>query len=330
MKNITALTFLFVFMFVFCTNNSFAQNRKALKFQNKAQEHYAQKEYELAIEDFDKALKKGEPNFEILFFKGISYFHLGQYENAITNYDLAIKINPRNYNPYYRKGRVYQELKDYENAIMQFRRALKYAPKEKHAFIYSYIGGCFLDVGQHQECIKAYNAAVQLEEGVYYHYYNLAKGYSAMGNFKKAIEINKTTIRINPKAKDAYNNMGMNYLMIKDYRNAIKMLKKALELEDINALQDKAYPYNNLAFCYLNINMLDKAIEYAEKSKALDNKNSYVYFTFAGIAAFKKDHEEFYNQLIKAHELGFPLETRLDELFLKPYLEEERFKSFLK
>lgn len=330
MKSIKTLTFLLILVLSFCTINSFAQNQKALKFQNKATAFYEQDNFEAAIEYYDKALKKGKPNFDILFFKGMSYYFLKQYKNAIPNFNLALEINSKQGAPYFYKGLSYSSLGKHVESIEEYQKALNYAPREDYGDIYCSLGNSLSDIGEYPKAIQKFQMAIEEEEDNFSYYYNLAWTYSMMGNYEKAIEIDKITIRLNPQVGKAYNNIGMNYLILKNYREAIKMLKKAIELKTIQPSINKAYTYNNLAFCYLNINMLDKAIEYAEKSKALDSNNSYVYFTLAGIAAFKKDHEGFYNHLVKANELGFPLETRLDERFLKPYLEEERFKLFLK
>ena len=331
MINIKILPVLFILIFSFCTINVFAQKRKVLKYQNKGTAFYKQDNFESAIEYYNKALKKGEPNFDILYLKGMSYYYLEQYESAINSFDLALKYNTKDYRTYFYKGACLDQLDQSEAAIKEYQIALKKGDRDVHALIYSNIGNSLSKQLKHEEAINAHQRAIKLEEGKSMYYYNLAKAYSEKGDYAKAIEINKITVSLDAKYTKAYNNMGMCYLLLKNYRQSIKMLKTALELYENKPFDStKAYTYNNLAFCYLNINMLDKAIEYAEKSKALDSENSYLYFTLAGIAAFKNDQEDFYNKLIKADELGFPLENRLNESFLKPYLKEERFKSFLK
>jgi tetratricopeptide (TPR) repeat protein len=88
-----------------------------------------------------------------------------------------------------------------------------------------------------------------------------------------------------------------------------------------------AYAYNNRAFAYLYLSEFEKAKQDVQKSLELDSKNSYAYFTQAGIAAKEKRHDDFYQYLKQSIEMGFPIDERMDEPFLKSYLHEGRFQQ---
>lgn len=62
---------------------------------------------------------------EIYFNRGYNYHSSGQYELAIQNYNKAIQLNPNNSVYYKRRAYSYFELKKYEQAIKDFDKAIK-------------------------------------------------------------------------------------------------------------------------------------------------------------------------------------------------------------
>ncbi len=90
-------------------------------------------EYNEAIETYHKILKINqyrEPYFNLGY---IHQEYLKVYEVAIENYTKAIAIEPRYLEAYYNRGLCYEELKDYEKAEKDLRHALKLNPQYTHA-----------------------------------------------------------------------------------------------------------------------------------------------------------------------------------------------------
>ena len=92
-------------------------------------------EYNEAIETYYKILKINqyrEPYFNLGF---IHQEYLKVYDVAIENYTKAIAIEPRYLEAYYNRGLCYEELKDYKKAEKDLRHALKLNPQYTHAAI---------------------------------------------------------------------------------------------------------------------------------------------------------------------------------------------------
>ena len=61
------------------------------------------------------------------------------------------------------------------------------------------------------------------------HFY-LAVAFDEQGDNEKAIFHYKKALELNPRAENAYNNLALAYIKIKDYRNAYGVLMKAVKL----------------------------------------------------------------------------------------------------
>jgi tetratricopeptide (TPR) repeat protein len=63
--------------------------------------------YDLAIADYDTAIK-AKPGYEKAYFnRGNAYYAKGQYEEAIDDYTKAIELNPQNPYPHYNMACIY-------------------------------------------------------------------------------------------------------------------------------------------------------------------------------------------------------------------------------
>lgn len=68
---------------------------------------------------------------------------------------------------------------------------------------------------------------------------NLAVEYALKGEWKRAIEVNSKLISLQITGAGVYNRLGKAYLEIKDWKNAVKSFKKALEIDPINTVAIK-------------------------------------------------------------------------------------------
>ena len=61
-------------------------------------------DYQGAIEDFTKAIRKDEEYYEAYIDRGFAKMKLLHYEDAIADYDKAIELNPKSSNAWYNRG----------------------------------------------------------------------------------------------------------------------------------------------------------------------------------------------------------------------------------
>ena len=161
--------------------------------------YYELKQYEKAIEDYNKAIELNPNDAEVYTNRGNPYYKLKRYEKAIEDYSKAIKLNPNDAVAYYNRGNAYDELKRYEKAIEDYSKAIELNPNYVDA--YNNRGNAYRELNQHEEAIEDYNKSIEL----------------------------------NPKYAEAYSNRGIAYLLTnKDSDKAITDFKCARDLSEEN------------------------------------------------------------------------------------------------
>lgn len=88
------------------------------------------KNYEESIKITEEGLKANEPDLYYYFIlnNATSYLNLKQYQKAIEQYDKGLEKFPKNYLFYYNKGVAYEELKNLEEAAKMYQLSISYNP----------------------------------------------------------------------------------------------------------------------------------------------------------------------------------------------------------
>ncbi|MBD3879512.1 MAG: tetratricopeptide repeat protein [Quinella sp. 1Q5] len=175
-------------------------------YNNRGNAYLDLKQYERAIQDYDKAIQLN-PNHEMAYNnRGLAYGKLGQKDKEIQDYESAIKLNPNYAGSYYNRGGYYLELKQYERAIQDYSKAIELNPILYQAYYNR--GNVYLKgLEQYEQAIKDYSTAIYINPDLYEAYVNRGISYALSGkpgNLEKAIEDATKAIQLNPKRVDAY------------------------------------------------------------------------------------------------------------------------------
>ncbi|MDA8004048.1 MAG: tetratricopeptide repeat protein [Alphaproteobacteria bacterium] len=82
-------------------------------------------EYELAIEDFNKAIEIGRYYPRAYHSRGLAYMLKGDFKRAIADYDRVIAMNPRNVDAYRDRGLAYVLKGDIPRGIEDYNKAME-------------------------------------------------------------------------------------------------------------------------------------------------------------------------------------------------------------
>jgi tetratricopeptide (TPR) repeat protein len=118
------------------------------------------------------------------------------YDLAIDDFTKAIKLEPNNGLNYRERGRAYALKKDYDKAIADFNRAIQLDPG--HAKAYNNRGLAFALKGDHDKAIADYDQAISLDPNLAQTYYNRGNTYTRKGEDEKAIADFEAALRIDP------------------------------------------------------------------------------------------------------------------------------------
>jgi tetratricopeptide (TPR) repeat protein len=121
--------------------------------------------HELAINDFDEALKIDPNNSNIHLNKAISLQKSGEFEKALNEYDYVIKINPKLGEAFVNRGNLHAELQHYKEAISDYKKGLRFlADKKIIAIVYNNLGNVFLQLENYEEAKKQFDKSILMSD----------------------------------------------------------------------------------------------------------------------------------------------------------------------
>ncbi|WP_414620244.1 tetratricopeptide repeat protein [Calothrix sp. CCY 0018] len=118
------------------------------------------KKYGEAIIDFTEALRFHSNFAEAYYYRGTTYYNLGNNQAAIDDLTQAISINPNYDAAYNDRGVAYHERGLMQLAIKDFTQALRINPN--HASFYNNRGKAYYKLGDLEAAIKDYNRALTI------------------------------------------------------------------------------------------------------------------------------------------------------------------------
>jgi len=102
----------------------FAENSKFVKAYNKGLQAYKAKDCNLAIENFNTALKYNPQSYRTYLLLGLSYGSKGNFKKAEEAIHKGIKIDPDNWEAYILLGHINRTVKNYPSAYEYYSKAI--------------------------------------------------------------------------------------------------------------------------------------------------------------------------------------------------------------
>jgi tetratricopeptide (TPR) repeat protein len=232
-------------------------------------EYFENGEYDLALEDFNKAIKKNSSNYEAYLCRAKCYSFKGDNDAAISDCTTAINLNVDNVEAYRERAEVYQKIEKYEEAIADVSKMIDLEPNnvefyEKRLALYQYntssdrikdlllpetekilsldpgrihiylFRAYYLSqhLGEHERAINEYSKAISIDPDNIEAFYERGKTYFEMLNdTEKALsDFNKIT-ELDPSNTDAFWFRGTIYYTMKDYRRSLKEFNAASRIK---------------------------------------------------------------------------------------------------
>ena len=186
---------------------------------------------------------------------GKSHLEDGEYDLAIENIEKAIALDPQRAELYYYLGCVYDKTDNYKLAIDLFQKAIDLNPNQKEAYcaialIYQLI------YRQYEEAILYYERLLSIDDKYFAAYYSLGDIFYKNEKYDKTIEILKTGISKGCEEAAIYNNIGAAYDALNDLDEAGNYFKQAIRM---NSRYIPAYV--NLANLYFNQKEFQQALD---------------------------------------------------------------------
>lgn len=136
---------------------------RSLAFIQRGSMYRRQQKYDLALADFDQAIRYDPKSASGYTGRGNALRLLGRLDESIAAHSEAIRLEPNNAMAYSNRGNALGDKKDYEHAIADFDMAIKIDPKYATAFYNR--ADVKLTAGDKSGAIADYRQALTLRPG---------------------------------------------------------------------------------------------------------------------------------------------------------------------
>ena len=202
------------------------------------------KEYGQAISYTQKALQQ-KPDYAPGHYNLAKALHLtGNPDKAMSSYRLAIKYNPYFEEAFFNLGFLAIERKQFEEAIDNFKSFLKMQPR--HPKAHFGLATSYAMMGKQEEAKQHYKNAIAYDPGFLSPYINLANLHMTTGNTMEAKNLLKMVLLKNPNLAGVHKNLGLILMQEKDMNNASEHFREYLRLMPMasDALAIKSFLQN--------------------------------------------------------------------------------------
>jgi superkiller protein 3 len=266
-----------------------------------------QEQYKKADECLRKAISIKPTNADALNKLGLNFDNLAIYDSAYLYYNKAVLADSSYYHSIYNMARIDRIQNNYKKAEVKLWKALSLQPN--YADAYNLLGLCAEDQKKLDSSIYYYTSAIKSDSSMYYSWYNLGRVYQNQDDYKKAEPYLKQAVAIK-KSQDALNilalnfenlnhldsayyyyiqakeadsnyfypwyNLGRLYQNDKKYSQAEMHLKKAISIKP-----QSAEALNTLGLNFENLQLMDSAIIYYQKSIKADSNYYYPWYNIS-------------------------------------------------
>ena len=110
--------------------------------------------------------------------RGCAYMDLGKNNLALQDFNQAIRLDPREAKSYYNKGNLYKKIGLLKKALGNYNQAVSIEPG--YLFVYNNRGGVYSRLGNYRAAILDFDRAIYLNPNDPKHYYNRGLTYYRM------------------------------------------------------------------------------------------------------------------------------------------------------
>jgi tetratricopeptide (TPR) repeat protein len=195
------------------------------------------KKYEQALYSYDKAISIKPSSFEVWSNRGNVLQDLKQYELALASYSKAISINPDFADAWFNHGNACKELKQFKQALASFDNAIKIKADYADAFVNR--GNLLQDLKLFEQALASLDSAISIKV-------DCVEAWSSRGNvlqdlkqFELALVSHNEAIRIDPNDAQSYYNRSLLKLMLRDFKNGYEDYKYRWKSKELLGRQQK-------------------------------------------------------------------------------------------
>lgn len=274
-----------------------------------------------------KALEMDNRNHEVWYFAAVEAQNLGFYNKAIRCFRKAVQLQPSNESYLAELYTCFELNASFENGIKYFKRYLDHFPYS--ALAWDFLGALYFKVNQFEKAIDAHDFALAIDDkmlnailGRAFSNVALERYEDAISDFEKASELKlpddftllcmgecyeqmddydsaekcyKSALEENSSLVDAYSGLAMVHHYKGNTKEAISLIKQAINLEP-----GEGTFWFLLGDFYLKSGMLEKGEEAYLKVIELDPHNADIWYHIIQLYIDRGDYETALGKVIES------------------------------
>jgi len=217
----------------------------SINYRNRADTYRENKEYDKALKDINEALRLDPRNADMLNIRGLIFLDQSDRDRAITEFTAAIKADPKFIYAHNNRADAYRDKKEYDKALADYAEAIRIDPKSDYA--YRNRGIAWERQKEYRKALKDYDAAAKADPKNEWNHNNRAwllatcpdddirDGKRAVDAATKACELTEW------KNASMLDTLAAAHAEAGDFDKAVKHLKQALALDDLDQSDRDAY-----------------------------------------------------------------------------------------
>ena len=228
---------------------------------------FSLKDYQVAIDFFEKALKIQPDSAPACINLGLSFNELKQFTAAIAAFDRAIELKPDYAQAHWGRGCAKQGQNKLADAIASFGKAIQIKPDYYEAYLDA---GNILQVMNPAAAVTAYGKAIELKSDSPIAYSNCAVALNYLHQFQAAVAHCDRAIELEPSNAGFHINRANALQQLRDTPGALASIDQAIKINP-----DYAEAHQNKAFILLAAGRYDEGWALNERRwKADHTKNA--------------------------------------------------------
>jgi len=246
---------------------------KAQKLAEQGKKFTADKTDELALSDFNAAVKADPTRWKALHNRGVSLALVGKFSASVKDFTRVLKLNSEYSNAWFNRAEIRYEMGQFEAAISDYDHAIKLKPKDVGAILSR--GHAYFRLKQYQNALGDYDKAVRLSPGNGNAVLNRADAYHQLQIWERAAKDFRRAIFLNDRSVRSYQNSAWLMATCPDprYRNSALAIKAAMRAVALQGEKPSYQSLDALAAAYASHKDFDLARETIAKAIQLAPKH---------------------------------------------------------
>ena len=285
-----------------------------------AAKSYDEGNYTSAVANLKALLKKEPKNPEYWGQLGSSYAQMNRFEYAAFSMRKAIQYNPKDVKSMYNLSIVYSEMGSPLESYRILNRALKLDPK--NPMLQASLGNALIDASKLDEAKQIYNRLVEAKPDFDVGHFNLGVINYQKRDMDEAEKNYLNALSLNPDDYEIKGNLSAIYIVKEDYEKAIAYIKDVIASNPQNDITLEN-AYYNLGICYLRLEKFEDALKAFETALKIEPWDMAAYVNAAILAEKlgKKDkainYWRRYDRLLPVNKRKAEMKQRLERLGVK-------------